>query len=321
MNKELQTVSGELRFQSGSPGLGRRIVKDFKMNKYLILMAIPVVLWYLIFQYFPMGGLVITFKTYSPSRGIWGSEWVGLKHFMDFFQGYYFWRLMRNTLLISIYQLVLGFPAPIILALLLNEVRHRMFKKAVQTITYLPHFIAIVVICGMIIDFTAKNGLINDIIVWFGGERASFLLLPQYFRMIYISSDIWREIGWGSIIYLAALSGVDQQLYEACTIDGGGRWRQFFHITLPGIMPMIVILLILNIGRLMSEGFEKVILLYNPATYETADIISSYVYRRGLVESNYSFSSAVGLFNSVINCILIVSANWFSRKVNETSLW
>jgi putative aldouronate transport system permease protein len=301
--------------------LARTIAKDFKMNKIVIFMAIPVVAWYFIFHYMPMGGLIIAFKNFSPAKGIWGSNWAGLQHFTDFFQGYYFWRLMKNTLLISIYQLVFGFPAPILLALLLNEVRQRLFKKAIQTITYLPHFIAMVVICGMIVDFTSKNGVINDMIFWLGGERVSFLLQPQYFRLIYVSSDIWREIGWGSIIYLAALSGIDQQLYEACRMDGGGRWRQFKHITLPGITPIIVILLILNIGRLMSEGSEKVILLYNPATYETADIISSYVYRRGLIESNYSFSAAVGLFNSVINCLLIFSANWISRKVNETSLW
>jgi putative aldouronate transport system permease protein len=317
----LAVIKPKERHNTNRQSLSHKISKDFKMNKVVIFMAIPVVVWYFIFHYIPMGGLIIAFKSFSPSKGIWGSNWVGFQHFTDFFQGYYFLRLIKNTLLINLYQLLFGFPAPLLLALLLNEVRQKLFKKAIQTFTYLPHFIAMVVICGMIVDFTSKNGVINDIIVLLGGERNSFLLQPQYFRLIYVGSDIWREIGWGSIVYLAALSGIDQQLYEACRIDGGGRWRQFVHITLPGIMPIIVILLILNMGRMMSEGFEKVILLYNPATYETADIISSYVYRRGLIESNYSFSAAVGLFNSVINCLLIVLANRISRKVSETSLW
>lgn len=284
-------------------------------------MALPVLAWYVLFQYVPMYGLIIAFKDFNPMKGILASDWTGLDHFSSFFNSYYAWRVIRNTLLINTYQLVFGFPAPIILALLLNELRSIRYKKLVQTITYLPHFVSLVVICGMITDFLSLNGVINDIIVLFGGERTSFLLHMQYFRSVYTITGIWQSIGWSSIIYLAALSGIDQELYDATSIDGAGRWKQMLHVTLPGIAPTIIILFILNIGRMMSEGFEKIILLYNPNTYETADIISSFVYRRGLVESNYSFSAAVGLFNSVINLTLILTANRISRKVNETSLW
>ena len=284
-------------------------------------MALPVVAWYILFHYVPLYGIIISFKNFSPAKGILGSSWVGMKHFVEFFSGYYAFRVIRNTLLINIYQLIFGFPAPIILALLLNEIRNNFFKRTIQTVTYLPHFISMVVICGMIIDFTAKDGLVNIIAGFFGAKNTNYLLLPEYFRLIYVSTGIWQGVGWGSIIYLAALTSIDTEQYEAATIDGANRWKQFLHVTLPGIAPTIVILLIMNIGRMMSEGSEKVILLYNPNTYETADLISSFVYRRGLVESNYSFSTAVGLFNSVINFTLLVTANWISRKVNETSLW
>lgn len=303
------------------PGFWSRMAKDFKMNKWLIFMALPVVAWYILFHYVPMYGIIIAFKNFSPMKGILGSKWVGFSHFISFFDSIYAWRVIRNTLLINFYQLLFGFPAPIILAILLNEVKNTIFKKTVQTVTYLPHFVSMVVICGMIVDFTAKNGLINNIIALFGGTRTSFLLDPAWFRTVYVASGIWQGIGWGSILYLAALSGIDTELYEAVAIDGGGRWKQFINVTLPGIAPTIIIMLIMNIGRMMSEGSEKIILLYNPNTYETADLISSFVYRRGLVESNYSFSAAVGLFNSVVNLILITSANYISRKVNETSLW
>ena len=223
--------------------------------------------------------------------------------------------------IISVYSLIFSFPAPIILALLLNELRNKTFKRMVQTISYLPHFISIMVVCGMIIDFTATDGFINDIIEFFGGQRSSLLLKPELFRTIYISSDIWQNVGWGSIIYLAALTGVDTQLYEAAVIDGAGRWKQLLHVTLPGIAPTIVILLILRIGQIMNVGFEKIILLYNPATYSTADVISSFVYRKGLLEFSYSYSAAVGLFNSVINFILLILANKLSKHVNDISLW
>ncbi|SFP95304.1 ABC transporter permease [Caldicoprobacter faecalis] len=284
-------------------------------------MALPVIAYYIIFHYMPMYGAIIAFKEFNPALGIIRSPWVGFKHFKSFFEGVYFWRLIRNTLLISIYSLVWGFPAPIILALLLNEVKNNYFKRTVQTISYLPHFISLVVVCGIIKDFTSTDGVINDIIELLGGERTNFLMKPEWFRPIYVGSGIWQEVGWGSIIYLAAITNIDPELYEAATIDGASRWKQTWHITLPGIVPTIVILLILRLGGLMSVGFEKIILLYNSATMETADVISSYVYRRGLLDFDYSFSAAVGLFNSVINLILITSANKLSRKISETSLW
>ncbi|MCK9479502.1 MAG: ABC transporter permease subunit [Firmicutes bacterium] len=307
--------------KSKKRNLWREIAKDYKRNKYLILMALPVLTWYFIFHYLPMYGVIIAFKDFNPMRGILGSEWIGFAHFKSFFNGFYAWRVIKNTLMISVYQLVFGFPMPIILALLLNELQNKAFKKTIQTITYLPHFVSLVVICGMIVDFTSKNGIINDAIELLGMERRSLLLYPEYFRTIYTGSGIWQSVGWGSIIYLAALSGIDQELYSAASIDGAGRWKQFLNVTLPGIAPTVIVLLILNIGRMMNEGFEKIILLYNATIYETADTISSFVYRRGLVEANYSFSSAVGLFNSMVNVILIVSANRISRMVNETSLW
>ncbi len=304
-----------------SKGIFAAIARDFKKNKFLILMALPVVIWYIVFHYLPMYGIVIAFKSYSPMKGILGSKWIGLANFKEFFGSYYAWRVIRNTLLINLYQLIFGFPAPIILALLLNEIKNNTFKRTIQTVSYLPHFVSMVVLCGLIVDFTSKTGLVNDIVVMFGGERANYLLQPEWFRFIYVSTGIWQQIGWGSIIYMAALAGIDSEQYEAATIDGANRWKQFIHVTLPGIAPTIIILLILNIGRLMNEGFEKVILLYNPGTYETADMISSFVYRRGLVDSNYSFSAAVGLFNSAVNLTLLLMSNWISRKVNETSLW
>lgn len=295
--------------------------KDIIKNRYIYIMAIPVLLYYIIFHYVPMYGVIIGFKSFDPAKGIMGSKWVGLKNFRDFFNSYYSKTVIRNTLLISLYDIIWGFPAPIILALLLNELRNQKFKRTVQTISYMPHFISLVVICGMIKDFTATDGVINDFIELLGGERSNLLGKPELFRTIFIGSGIWQGIGWGSIIYLAALSGIDPTLYEAATIDGAGRWKQTMHATLPGIAPTIVILLILRVGSIMSVGFEKIILLYNPMTYETADVISSFVYRKGLLDFNYSFSTAVGLFNSLINFTLLILTNSISRRISETSLW
>ena len=284
-------------------------------------MALPVLAYYIIFHYGPMYGVIIAFKNFSPGRGILGSSWVGFQWFKDFFSSYYFGRLLRNTVLINVLNLIFSFPAPIILALLLNELRHERFKKTVQTVSYLPHFISLVVICGMIHDFTARDGIINDIVEWFGGERKTMLLEPGLFRPIYIISGSGQNGGSDSIIYLAALSGIDQELYEAAVIDGANRWKQTLHITLPGILPTIVILLIMRIGAMMNVGHEKIILLYNSNIYETADVISTFVYRKGLSQANYSYSAAVGLFNSIVNFVLIILANWFSRKATEISLW
>ena len=300
---------------------GQRVKVELSRHKYLYLMLIPVALYYIIFLYVPMYGSIIAFKDYRPDLGILGSPWVGLKHFKDFFTSIYAWRVIRNTLQISLGTLLFGFPAPIILALLLNEIRSKIFKKSVQTLTYLPHFISTVVICSIILNFTATDGVVNSIITALGFEPIQFMIREEWFQPIYIGTTIWQQVGWDSIIYIAALAGIDQQLYEACRIDGGGRLRQLLTVTLPGILPTMVVMLVMNAGKIMSIGYEKILLLYNSNTYETADIISSFVYRRGIVDMNYSFASAVGLFNSVINLILLVSVNRICRKMTDNSLW
>lgn len=297
------------------------IKKDLVRNRNIYLMLVPVLVYYAIFHYGPMYGLLIAFKDYGMADGVWGSPWVGFAHFQNFFENPYFWRLLRNTLTISVYELLFAFPAPIILALLLNEIRLVMFKRVVQTISYLPHFISIVVVAGMLVDFFARDGLINSIVHFFGYEPIAFWQESGWFRSLYVSSGIWQGIGWGSIIYLAAMSSIDPTLYDAARIDGAGRWKQTVHITIPGIMPTIVILFILNVGSMLAVGSEKIILLYNPLTYETADVISTYVYRKGILGADFGYSAAVGLFNSVISFILLVLANTVSKRVSEHKLW
>ncbi len=298
------------------------VIKDFRRNKVIYLMVSPVVLYYIIFQYGPMYGLQIAFKDYSPVLGFLGSPWVGFDHFIEFFNSYYFGRLLTNTILLSLYSLLFAFPAGIILALLLNEVRGRIFKRTVQTITYMPHFVSLVVIVGILFDFTARDGVVNSILVsLFGIEPIAFMREAEWFRTLFIGSDIWQNVGWSSIIFLAAMSNIDPALYEAAKMDGAGRFKQMIHITLPGIMPTIVILLILLIGKFMTVGDEKILLMYNPTTYETADVIGTYVYRKGILESNFSYSAAVGLFKAVIAFTLLIIANGIARKVGDTKLW
>ncbi len=306
---------------ASGPSLWQRTKVDFQRNRALYLMVLPVVAYYIIFHYLPMYGAVIAFKNFSPMKGIFGSPWVGFENFIEFFNGYYFWRILKNTLVISVTELIFAFPAPIILALLINELKNKIFTRTVQTITYMPHFISLVVICGMIKDFTMDTGVVNVFLSYFGWQPITMLNKPELFVPLYVISDIWQQVGWGSIIYLAALSGIDQQLYEAAKIDGAGRFKQTLYVTLPGILPTIIVLLILRMGRLLNVGFEKIILLYNPAIYQTADVISSFVYRKGLLEFDWSFSAAVGLFNSAINFALLLSANWISRRVQGSSLW
>lgn len=295
--------------------------KDLKKNKCIYLMAIPMIVYFILFHYMPMYGVLIGFKDFNPRLGIWKSPWVGLKHFGTFFNSIYFKRTLKNTALLSFYSLLWGFPAAIILALLLNELKNEKFKRRIQTITYLPHFISLVVICGLIVDFTSTDGLINSILSNFGVEPMNWLTKPEWFRTIYIGSGLWQSIGWDSIIFLAALSGIDPSLYEAAKIDGAGRWKQMLHITLPALAPTIIVMFILNIGGLMSVGAQKVILLYNPLTWETSDVISSYVYRKGVQGAEYSFSTAVGLFESLIGFTLLIIANKLSKKITEESLW
>jgi len=303
------------------PNLINKVKKEFKRNKSLYFLSIPIIMYYLMFHYKPMYGALMAFQDYEPIKGLWESDWVGLKHFISFFTDQYFFRLMKNTLAISGASILFGFPAPLILALLMNEIKNNHYKRTVQTITYLPHFISIVVICGMIKNFTADTGIINYIIALFGGERVSLLNSPENFVPIYVISDIWQNAGWGTIIYLAALTGIAPELYEAATIDGANRWQQTIHVTLSNIMPTIVIMLILRLGSILTVGYEKIILLYNPITMKTADVISTYVYRVGLLDLNWSFSAAVGLFNSIINFLFLVLTNYLSKKMSETSLW
>lgn len=295
--------------------------KSLSRDKYLWAMILPVIFFYAVFMYAPMFGLQIAFKNYRPSSGVWQSPWIGWENFRTFFGSYYFERLVRNTVLINVYDIVFGFPAPIILALLLNELRSNTFKRVVQTVTYLPHFVSLIVLCGMIVDFFALSGWVNDILFTIGGERIGFLDDARYFRTLYVTSGIWQEVGWGSIIYLSALSAIDAQLYEAAEIDGAGRWRKLISITLPGILSTIIIMLLLRLGRMMNVGAEKVLLLYNPSTYETADVISTFVYRKGLLEANYGYATAVGMFNSVINFVLLLLVNRLSKRTTGVALW
>ncbi len=309
----------EKKFQK--PTLSYQLKRDWIRNRSLYILVIPVLLFYILFHYKPMYGAIIAFKDYTPALGVKDSPWIGLDNFIRFFKSVYFGRLIKNTILLSVYSLIFGFPAPIILALLLNEVRNKRFKNLTQTITYLPHFISLIVVTGMLTDFSMTSGLFNDIIEFFGGQRSPLLQNPNLYRTMYVASGIWQQVGWGSIIYLSALAGVDQQLYEAASIDGAGKWKQLLNVTLPGIAPTIIIMLIMRVGQLMSMGYEKTILLYNPSTYDTADIISSYIYRVGLLDQDWSYSTAVGLFNSVINFCLLILTNKISKKFSETSLW
>jgi len=310
-----------LKFKSSEKTFIEGWKKDFRKNGSLYLLIIPVLLFYYLFSYRPMYGALIAFKDFSPRLGFHNSPWVGLENFKSFLTSPDFGRIFKNTLNISFSTLVFGFPMPIILALLLNELRNEKFKRIVQTISYLPHFISMVVICGMIKTFVASDGLIGSVFQQFTGNNTSLLMQSDKFLPIYVISEIWQTVGWNSIIYLAALSSIDPQLFEAAEIDGAGRFKKIFHITLPSINVTIVTMLILRVGKIMNVGYEKIILLYNPLIYDVSDVISSYVYRMGFETQNWGYSSAVGLFNSVINLMLLIITNTISKKISETSLW
>lgn len=307
--------------EKGKASFGKSLQQDLARHWGVYLLIVPALVYYVVFCYFPMAGASIAFKDFIPTKGIWGSEWAGLKHFEAFFSSYYFGRLLRNTLVISLASLAFGFPSCIIFALLLNEVRNNKFKRTIQTITYMPHFLSLVVACSLVKMFTMDTGVIPQFLSLFGFEPISLLSKSSYFVPIYVLSDIWQNVGWGSIIYLSALSAIDPALYEAAIIDGAGRWKQMLYVTLPGISSTIIIMFIMRVGSVMNVGFEKIILLYNEGIYETADVISSFVYRKGLSDFQWSYSSAVGLFNSVINFLLVVIVNKISSKVSSTSLW
>lgn len=298
-----------------------RISMNFRKNKALYWMILPVLAYVIIFNYIPMLGLTMAFQNYSLTGGIFGSKWIWFKNFQDFFTGLYFQRTLTNTLLISFYTLVFAFPAPIIFALMLNEVRHTGFKRVVQTVSYMPHFISMIVVVGLINEFTNTNGVIANVVTALGGTPHNLANDPSSFRAVFVISEIWQEIGFNSIIFLAALSGVSEELYEAAEIDGAGRIAQLFHITIPGIASTIIIMFILRCGALMTVNFEKILLMYSPATYETADVIQTYVYRIGIIKQKIGYSTAVGLFNSVVGLVLIVLANNLSRKYTEISMF
>ena len=301
--------------------LSHKISRDWKMNKYKYLLILPVLVYLALFCYKPMYGLIIAFNNYKPTRGITGSDYVGLMWFDDFFNNIYFWRLLSNTFTISALSIVFGFPAPIILALLLNEIQNDKFKRTVQTITYMPYFISLVVTCSIIKIYCQENGLFSQIIELFGGTRRNLLIDPGAYRPIYVLSGIWQNIGWNSIIYLAALSGIDQEQYEAARIDGANRFQQMLHITIPGILPTIMILFVLRMGSILNVGYEKVLLLYTENTYNVADVFSTYTYRVGLEKQQYSLSTAVSLFNTVVNIVFLLFTNWLSRKTTESGLF
>ncbi|ACT02822.1 ABC transporter permease [Paenibacillus sp. JDR-2] len=290
-------------------------------HRYLYLMVLPGFLTVLIFNYFPMYGILIAFKKYSVVKGIMDSPWVGFKYFNTFFHDPLAFRVLKNTLLLGLYTLFWSFPAPIILALLFNELRNKRFKKIAQTVSYFPHFISVVIVAGMIKEFAARDGLFNDIISFFGGSPVMFLLEPGYFRTIFISSGIWQGVGFGTIIYLAALSGIDPTLYDVAEVDGANRWKKIVHITWPSLRSTTVILLIFAVGGILGSDFQKIILLYSPETYSVADVIGSYVYRQGILGAQYEYTTAIGLFMSVISFVILYLTNWISRKVSDTSLF
>jgi putative aldouronate transport system permease protein len=294
----------------------------FLKNWQIYSMILPGFLFFIVFKYIPLGGIVIAFQDYNVFRGIFESPWVGFKHFQNLFDYPEFYEILRNTLLISLYQLILGFPAPIILALLLNEVRKMKFKKTVQTILYLPHFLSWVIVGGLVISFLSPTtGMVNEVIKWFGGEPIFFMQEPGYFRSIVVGSAIWKEIGWGTIIYLAAMAGINPELYEAAEVDGAGKLRQAISITIPSILPTIIVLLLLRIGNILDLGFEQIYMLLNPLVWDTGEVFDTYIYRVGLLGGQYSYTTAIGLFKSVVGLLLLVGANRLSKRMTGNSIY
>jgi len=303
-----------------SQSFGKRLVTDFRRNGELYILVIPVLAYFIIFQYGPMYGAQIAFRNFRPMAGIWGSEWVGFQWFMQFFNSPFFLSRLYNTFRISFLSLVFGFPAPIILALFLNEVKSRKFARTVQTITYMPFFISVVVVAGMLINFLGSTGVITQLLAPFGVPARNMLDNVNYFLPIFILTGIWQGVGWGSIVYLAALQGIDQEQYEAASIDGANRWQQTIHVTIPGILPTIVILLILRMGQMLAVGADLILLIYGPAIYDVADVIQTFVFRQGIENANHSYATAVGLFNSVVNLTFLIGANFLAKKASSDEM-
>lgn len=318
-NRKSASTTAELAVQaSPKKSLGTVLRRDWD----LYLMLIPGVVWFILFAYVPMGGLVIAFQDYNLWKGISGSTWVGLQNFIDFVTDDVFIRVVKNTLMLSLYNIVFCFPAPIILAILLTEMKNKFLSKVTQTVTFIPYFISLVVVCGMVISFLSPStGLVNIILRALGLPDHYFMVDPKAFRPIYTIMMMWRETGYNAIVYIAALMGIDRQLYEAAKVDGATKWQQIIHVTLPGLLPTIITMFILQIGQLVKVSYEAVLLLYQPATYETADVIGTYVFRTGLMEQNFGLATAAGLFESLIALVLVVISNRISKKFSETSLW
>ena len=318
IGKKVADVSYSMTLKSKIKDLERQLSRD----RYLLLIFMIPLMYYIIFRYVPMYGIIIAFEDFKPFKGILGSPWVGFKHFMEFFNSVYFTRVLVNTLLLSLYGIIFTFPAPIILALLLNEVKNGRFKRTIQTVSYLPYFISTVVVVGLVVNFLSPSmGIINMIIRQLGFEPIYFMVRAEYFKPIYTAMCIWKSVGWEAIIYIAALTTIEVELYEAAIIDGASKWKQLIHITIPGIIPTIVIMLIMRFGNILNVDFESIILLYNPSIYSSADVISTYVYRSGLVDGNFSFATAVGFFQNAIGFALIVITNKISNKVTGSGLW
>lgn len=288
----------------------------------LFLICLPGILHFLIFKYIPLTGNIIVFQNYSAFKGVFGSEWVGLEHFRDMFVYPQFLHILKNTIIISLYQVIIGFPAPIVLALLLNEIRKMWFKRTMQSLLYLPHFVSWVIIGGLFIEFLSKNGIVNDFFVYvLGASRVEFLTEPIYFRGLIVATHIWRDVGWSMILYLAALAAINPNLYEAAHVDGANRWRQMWHITLPSLTPTIVVLLLLRIGNLLDNNVEQILIFLNPLNREVGEVIDTYVYRVGLLGAEFSYTTAIGFFKSVVGLILVMSVNNISKRLTGESIY
>lgn len=306
----------------GLAGTMHNLSLDIRRNKLIYVLLVVILAFFAIFNYAPMVGLLMAFQKYAPARGIFGSKWVGMQNFVNFFSGPFAGRLIRNTVCIGVLDLVINFPAPIIFALILNEIHQKLFKKTVQTVSYMPYFISAVVACGLVMDFTEAGGPISVMVANLtGGESVNLLNQKENFWLIYVLQNMWQGLGYGSIVYLAALSSVDQELYEAAQIDGANRWQQLIHVTIPGIATMIIMMLIMRMGAIFSVGADKILLLYGPANYEFSDVINTYVYRMGMTQADYGLSTAVGLFNSIIGTIMLLTTNQITKKLSGTAMF
>ena len=303
------------------PKRKKKWVRHLIESRWLLLMFLLPLVYFVIFKYGAMTWLIIAFKKFSAVKGIWRSRWVGTKYFEQFLFDSYFWKLVRNTLVMNLYLIVFSFPIPILLALLINEHRVKYFRKIVQTVSYMPYFVSTVAVCGLITTMLSSDGMITVVLRAITGKTKTYLTDPAAFRVIYIVSEVWSTAGWGSIIYLASLSSIDPGLYEAAQIDGASRWRQILHISLPGISSVISIQLLLTIGRMLDIGYEKILLLYTGSTYETADVVSTYLYRRSILTADYSYGCAISLFQGILSLVLVTAANKAAKKIGETSLW